>query len=109
MDPIGPGWLGLGGFLDGTSGSYAHSVSADGSVIVGNSVGTTEAMMWIDGTMQGLGDLAGEILTAQHLTCQVTVRLLWTWHVSFGTRSNILVFRRWRNTCSQDIPPRARN
>jgi probable HAF family extracellular repeat protein len=57
----GGGMVGLGGLPGGSFDSYAASVSADGSVIVGaNSSATSEAFRWTSGGgMVGLGDLPG--------------------------------------------------
>jgi probable HAF family extracellular repeat protein len=53
---------GLGDLPDGSFGSLATGVSADGAVVVGwgNSIGGQEAFRWTNGGgMIGLGDLAG--------------------------------------------------
>ena len=55
---------GLGDLGSGSFSSIARGVSADGSVVVGNSTSGTgnEAFRWTDsGVMVGLGELAGGI------------------------------------------------
>ena len=58
----GTGMIGLGELPGGAFNSNAQGVSADGSVVVGNSfiVEATEAFRWTSGTgIVGLGDLPG--------------------------------------------------
>lgn len=51
----------LGGLSGGAFASYAHGISADGSIVAGYNIssGVTEAFRWTSGGMVGLGDLSG--------------------------------------------------
>ena len=56
-----PSFQGLGDLPGGGFSSRAHGVSANGSVVVGQSLSASgnEAFRWQDGKMTGLGDLPG--------------------------------------------------
>src|ERR687897_636447 len=56
------------GFLSGANYSYANGVSADGSVVVGESgvSGYGEAVRWVDGVLTGLGFLSGGSQSVAH-------------------------------------------
>ena len=63
----GGGMVGLGALASGFS-SFGWGVSADGSVVVGQSGGASEAFRWTSGGgMVGLGDLPGGSVASQAL------------------------------------------
>lgn len=64
-----PSFEGLGDLPGGGPLSYAWGVSADGSVVVGesDSAAGREAFMWQSGTMTGLGELPGGLFMSSAL------------------------------------------
>jgi probable HAF family extracellular repeat protein len=85
----------LGDLPGGAVESRAESVSADGSVIVGQGASAlgNEAFRWEGGVMQGLGDLAGGTFASSALDVTLDGSVV----VGWGTNAGGIEAFRWEN------------